>query len=126
MKSALAISSGYPERLQELKRRIRAAQVRAAFVVGRELVILYWSYEREGKSLTNFHLALPSPDSDLAEKILKDPCSNAPQILLAALAPTRHSPPVSKSKAVAAPHSPSQAAASARSAKPSTFHRASD
>jgi predicted nuclease of restriction endonuclease-like (RecB) superfamily len=30
-------------------------------------------HEREGKALTNFRRALPPPDSDLAEQILKDP-----------------------------------------------------
>ena len=30
-------------------------------------------HEREGKALTNFQRALPPPDSDLAEQILKDP-----------------------------------------------------
>ncbi len=30
-------------------------------------------HEREGKALTNFQRVLPSPDSDLAEQILKDP-----------------------------------------------------
>jgi len=30
-------------------------------------------HKREGKALTNFHRALPPPDSDLAEQILKDP-----------------------------------------------------
>jgi predicted nuclease of restriction endonuclease-like (RecB) superfamily len=30
-------------------------------------------HEREGKALTNFPRALPSPDSDMAEQILKDP-----------------------------------------------------
>lgn len=29
--------------------------------------------EREGKALTNFQRALPPPDSDLAEQVLKDP-----------------------------------------------------
>jgi predicted nuclease of restriction endonuclease-like (RecB) superfamily len=29
-------------------------------------------HERDGKALTNFQRALPSPDSDLAEQILKD------------------------------------------------------
>ena len=33
--------SGYPELLQELKTRIRGAQVRAALAVNRELVLLY-------------------------------------------------------------------------------------
>jgi len=39
--------SGYPELLQELKTRIRNAQVRAALAVNRELVLLYWSIGRE-------------------------------------------------------------------------------
>jgi hypothetical protein len=43
MKSALQTPSGYPELLQELKNRIRVAQVRAALAVNRELVLLYWS-----------------------------------------------------------------------------------
>jgi predicted nuclease of restriction endonuclease-like (RecB) superfamily len=30
-------------------------------------------HEREGKFLTNFQRALPPPDSDMAEQILKDP-----------------------------------------------------
>lgn len=38
--------SGYPELLQELKSRIQNAQVRAAFAVSRELVLLYWSIGR--------------------------------------------------------------------------------
>ena len=180
--SLLQLPAGYPEFLQDLKSRIRAAQVRAAFAVNRELVLLYWSIgkdilarqgvegwgsrvidrladdlqnefpgvegfsprslkymralaeawpeesivqqliaqlpwghnvrvldrikdrptrewylraalehgwsqdvlviqiksglrEREGKALTNFQRALPPPDSDLAEQILKDPCN---------------------------------------------------
>lgn len=43
MKSALQAPSGYAELLQELKTRIRGAQVRAALAVNRELVLLYWS-----------------------------------------------------------------------------------
>jgi hypothetical protein len=39
--------SGYPEFLKELKVRIRGAQVRAAFVVNRELILLYWSMGRD-------------------------------------------------------------------------------
>jgi predicted nuclease of restriction endonuclease-like (RecB) superfamily len=127
--SSLQLPSGYSEFLQDLKSRIRAGQVRAAFAVNRELVLLYWSigrelsqrfaseewggkivdrlardlqaefpgvegfsprnlrwsrdvlvlqiksrlHEREGKALTNFPCALPPPDSDMAEQILKDP-----------------------------------------------------
>lgn len=47
MKSALQTPSGYPELLQELKNRIRHAQLRASFAVSRELVLLYWSIGRE-------------------------------------------------------------------------------
>ena len=43
MISDLQPPSGYPEFLQELKARIRGAQVRAALAVNRELVMLYWS-----------------------------------------------------------------------------------
>ena len=38
---------GYNELLQELKAHIRAAQVRAATAVSRELVLLYWTIGRE-------------------------------------------------------------------------------
>jgi predicted nuclease of restriction endonuclease-like (RecB) superfamily len=47
MKSALQPPSGYPGLLQELKTRIRGAQVRAALAVNRELVLLYWSIGRD-------------------------------------------------------------------------------
>jgi predicted nuclease of restriction endonuclease-like (RecB) superfamily len=47
MKSVLKTPSGYPELLQELKTRIRGAQVRAALAVNRELVLLYWSIGRD-------------------------------------------------------------------------------
>jgi predicted nuclease of restriction endonuclease-like (RecB) superfamily len=47
MPQPLAPPSGYPELLQELKRRIRSAQVRAALAVNRELVLLYWSIGRD-------------------------------------------------------------------------------
>ena len=47
MISAPQPPSGYPELLQELKSRIRTAQVRAALAVNRELVLLYWSIGRD-------------------------------------------------------------------------------
>jgi hypothetical protein len=47
VKNSLQLPSGYQELLQELKARIRGAQVRAAFAVTRELVVLYWSIGRE-------------------------------------------------------------------------------
>jgi predicted nuclease of restriction endonuclease-like (RecB) superfamily len=43
----ISVPSGYPEFLQDLKARIRAAQVRAAFAVNRELILLYWSIGRD-------------------------------------------------------------------------------
>jgi hypothetical protein len=43
----IPLPSGYHELLQELKGRIRAAQVRAAFAVSRELILLYWSIGRD-------------------------------------------------------------------------------
>ena len=43
----MSVPSGYPEFLQDLKARIRAAQVRAAFAVNRELILLYWSIGRD-------------------------------------------------------------------------------
>ena len=47
MISTVQPPSGYPELLQELKTRIRGAQVRAALAVNRELVLLYWSIGRD-------------------------------------------------------------------------------
>jgi predicted nuclease of restriction endonuclease-like (RecB) superfamily len=44
---SLQLPSGYPEFLQELKGRIRTAQVRAGLAVSRELVLLYWSIGRD-------------------------------------------------------------------------------
>jgi len=41
------LPSSYPVLLEELKGRIRAAQVRAAFAVSREMVLLYWSIGRD-------------------------------------------------------------------------------
>jgi hypothetical protein len=47
VKNALLLPTGYPEFLQELKTRIRGAQIRAAFAVNRELILLYWSVGRD-------------------------------------------------------------------------------
>jgi predicted nuclease of restriction endonuclease-like (RecB) superfamily len=47
VQNGLQLPSGYQELLQELKGRIRTAQVRAAFAVNRELVLLYWSIGRD-------------------------------------------------------------------------------
>jgi hypothetical protein len=47
VKGALQLPAGYPELLQDLKSRIRDAQLRASFAVSRELVLLYWSIGRE-------------------------------------------------------------------------------
>ena len=37
-----AALSGYDELLNDVKMRVRAAQIRAALAVNRELVLLYW------------------------------------------------------------------------------------
>ena len=47
MPNSLQLPSGYHELLQDLKGRIRAAQMQAAFAVNRELVLLYWSIGRD-------------------------------------------------------------------------------
>lgn len=47
MENSLQLPSGYQELLQDLKARIKTAQVRAAFAVSRELVLLYWSIGRD-------------------------------------------------------------------------------
>jgi hypothetical protein len=41
VEKSLQTPSGYQELLQDLKSRIQNAQVRAAFAVSRELVLLY-------------------------------------------------------------------------------------
>jgi len=38
---------GYDEFLQDLKQRIRTAQIKAVFAVNRELILLYWQVGRE-------------------------------------------------------------------------------
>jgi hypothetical protein len=40
-------SPGYHELLQDLKGRVRAAQMQAVFAVNRELILLYWSIGRD-------------------------------------------------------------------------------
>src|SRR5580658_11107063 len=47
VEKSLQLPSGYQELLQEIKGRIRTAQVRAALAVNRELVLLYWSIGRD-------------------------------------------------------------------------------
>jgi predicted nuclease of restriction endonuclease-like (RecB) superfamily len=47
MSDLSSLPSSYPALLEELKGRIRAAQVRAAFAVSREMVLLYWSIGRD-------------------------------------------------------------------------------
>jgi predicted nuclease of restriction endonuclease-like (RecB) superfamily len=59
-------------------RPTREWYLRAALEFGwsQEVLVLQiesWLYERVGKALTYFQWALPSPESDLAEQILKDP-----------------------------------------------------
>ena len=42
MKTSLELPAGYAALLEDLKSRIRTAQVRASFAVNRELILLYW------------------------------------------------------------------------------------
>ena len=46
-RSLITRPAGYDEFLQDLKQRIRAAQVKAVFAVNRELIVLYWQVGRE-------------------------------------------------------------------------------
>jgi hypothetical protein len=46
VEKSLQLPPGYHELFQDLKGRIRAAQVQAAFAVNRELILLYWSIGR--------------------------------------------------------------------------------
>ena len=41
------IPDGYDAFLQDLKQRIRGAQIKAAVAVNRELILLYWQIGRE-------------------------------------------------------------------------------
>lgn len=45
-RSSSLVPEGYPQLLNDLKERIRTAQVRAAVAVNRELVLLYWQIGR--------------------------------------------------------------------------------
>ncbi len=47
VETRLALPQGYASLLNDLKERIRAAQVRAAVAVNRELVLLYWCIGRD-------------------------------------------------------------------------------
>src|SRR5258708_33315715 len=42
-----AVPTGYPTLLDSIKARIRAAQIKAALSVNRELIELYWSIGRD-------------------------------------------------------------------------------
>ena len=47
MTASLAVSPDYRAFLDDLKARVRAAQLRASFSVNREMVLLYWSIGRD-------------------------------------------------------------------------------
>ena len=47
MANSLQLPTGYHKLLQDLKERIRSAQVQAALSVNQELVLLYWSIGRD-------------------------------------------------------------------------------
>jgi len=46
MTTQLQTPASYADLLAEIKTRVRAAHVRAAFAVSRELILLYWSIGR--------------------------------------------------------------------------------
>lgn len=78
-------SSSYTNLLQGLSERIQLARVQARVWYIRQTIQHGWScpvlvhqiesalYRRQGNALTNFSRTLPSPQSDLAQQILKDP-----------------------------------------------------
>ena len=47
MPKPLELPDGYQDLLGDLKRRIREAQLKAAFAVSQELILLYWSMGRQ-------------------------------------------------------------------------------
>ncbi len=47
MSELTALPSGYPALLEDLKVRIRAAQLRAALTLNQETILLYWSIGQE-------------------------------------------------------------------------------
>jgi len=47
MSKSLQTPPGYADLLAEIKTRVRTAQVRAAFAVSREIILLYWSIGRD-------------------------------------------------------------------------------
>ena len=47
MTKSLQTPPGYADLLADIKTRVRSAQVRAAFAISRELILLYWSIGRD-------------------------------------------------------------------------------
>lgn len=78
-KSWMPSLSEYTDLLENIKRKIQEARVKAALSVNQLLVLLYWdigyaiierqTYARWG----SFTVTLPSPESNLAQQLIKDP-----------------------------------------------------
>ncbi len=66
--SSFIFPNGYTEFLEEIKRRIREAQIRASLTVNKELILLYWSI---GKSILEKQ-ALEGWGSKIIERMAKD------------------------------------------------------
>jgi predicted nuclease of restriction endonuclease-like (RecB) superfamily len=64
------------DKLKSMEQRIWYARQTVEHDWSRNVLILQIEaglYERQGKAITNFHRSLPSPQSDLAQQLLKDP-----------------------------------------------------
>ncbi|NGX45016.1 MAG: hypothetical protein K940chlam2_00156 [Chlamydiae bacterium] len=70
------LPNGYKEFLEEIKGRIRAAQVRASLSVNRELVLLYWSI---GKSILDKQ-AIEGWGSKIIERMSGDLATDFPGV----------------------------------------------
>lgn len=72
----LTLPKGYKEFLEEIKGRIREAQIRASLSVNKELVLLYWSI---GKSILDKQ-AIEGWGSKIIERMARDLSSDFPGI----------------------------------------------
>jgi len=70
------LPNGYKEFLEEIKGRIREAQIRASLAVNKELVVLYWSI---GKSILDKQ-TLEGWGSKIIERMARDLTSDFPRV----------------------------------------------
>ncbi len=74
--SSSILPNGYKEFLEEIKGRIREAQIRASLAVNKELVILYWSI---GKSILDKQ-TVEGWGSKIIERMARDLTSDFPGV----------------------------------------------